>query len=204
MDRSYGELVGIPAQRLQTSTDGMTIMLAGRQLEFADTPGHARHHHCIWDARSRGWFTGDTFGLSYREFDTDQGPWILPASTPAQFEPALLRESVRRLLERDPAAIYLTHYGPVTDVARLGAQLLAGIDQFVEIGQRLRLSLHDRPQRHAALCAALADLYLAGLTRHGVADPAAALKLLALDVELNAQGIAIWLDREAHDATVTT
>jgi hypothetical protein len=108
------------------------------------------------------------------------------------------------LLERDPAAIYLTHYGPVTDVARLGAQLLAGIDQFVEIGQRLRLSLHDRPQRHAALCAALADLYLAGLTRHGVADPAAALKLLALDVELNAQGIAIWLDREAHDATVTT
>jgi glyoxylase-like metal-dependent hydrolase (beta-lactamase superfamily II) len=200
MDRSYGHLVGIPAARVQTSADGLTIQLAGRQLEFADTPGHARHHHCLWDERSRGWFTGDTFGLSYREFDTAQGPWIMPTSTPVQFEPALLRESVRRLLARDPAAIYLTHYSRVTDVARLGAQLLAGIDQLVEIGLRLRAA----PQRHAALCAALADLYRSELERHGVADFDAAVQLLALDVELNAQGIAIWLDREPRDAATAS
>jgi glyoxylase-like metal-dependent hydrolase (beta-lactamase superfamily II) len=199
MDRSYGHLVGIPAARVQTSADGLTIQLAGRQLEFADTPGHARHHHCLWDERSRGWFTGDTFGLSYREFDTAQGPWIMPTSTPVQFEPVLLRESVRRLLARDPAAIYLTHYSRVTDVARLGAQLLAGIDQLVEIGLRLR----DAPQRHAALRAALAGLYRSELERHGVADVDAAVQLLALDVELNAQGIAIWLDREPRDATAS-
>jgi glyoxylase-like metal-dependent hydrolase (beta-lactamase superfamily II) len=199
MDRSYGQLVGIPAQRVQISADGMTIQLAGRPLEFADTPGHARHHHCVWDERSRGWFTGDTFGLSYREFDTARGPWILPTSTPVQFEPALLRKSVQRLLAREPAAIYLTHYSRVIDVARLGAQLLAGIDQLVEIGIRLR----DAPQRHAALCAALALLYRVELTRHGVTEVDAGVQLLALDVELNAQGIGIWLDREVRDAAAT-
>ena len=71
---------------------------AGRILAFADTPGHARHHHCVWDAATRGWFTGDTFGLSYREFDTASGPWMLPTTTPVQFEPEVLQASIRRLL----------------------------------------------------------------------------------------------------------
>ena len=57
----------------------------------AHTPGHARHHHCLWDERSRGWFAGDTFGVSYREFDTARGPWILAISTPVQFDPPALR-----------------------------------------------------------------------------------------------------------------
>ena len=91
MARSYGELVPVAAERVDTSHDGMTVTLAGRPLLLADTPGHARHHHCVWDAASRGWFTGDTFGLSYREFDTARGAWIVPTSTPVQFDPPALR-----------------------------------------------------------------------------------------------------------------
>jgi hypothetical protein len=87
---SYGDLVPIPAERIVTANDGHRVDLAGRELLCIDTPGHARHHICIWDARSRAFFTGDTFGLSYREFDTDQGAFILPTSTPVQFEPEAL------------------------------------------------------------------------------------------------------------------
>ena len=74
MARSYGTLVPAPAGRVLTTHDGMTLELAGRPLLFLDTPGHARHHHAIWDERSRGFFTGDTFGLSYREFDVAGHP----------------------------------------------------------------------------------------------------------------------------------
>jgi glyoxylase-like metal-dependent hydrolase (beta-lactamase superfamily II) len=83
----------------------MVLAWAGRPLRFADTPGHARHHHCIWDEATRGWFTGDTFGLSYREFDTaPAGSRLdLPTSTPVQFEPEALRASVERLLAQAPA-----------------------------------------------------------------------------------------------------
>jgi glyoxylase-like metal-dependent hydrolase (beta-lactamase superfamily II) len=103
MDRSYGRLVGIEADRVTTTHDGMVLELAGRPLRFADTPGHARHHHCIWDAATRGWFTGDTFGLSYREFDDDEGrPWIFPTSTPVQFDPPALRASIERLVSFGP------------------------------------------------------------------------------------------------------
>jgi hypothetical protein len=89
-----------------------------------DPPGHARHHHCIWDARSAGWFTGDTFGLSYREFDTAKGAWIVPTSTPVQFEPEALRASVLRMAAMEPECLYLTHYSRVTDVPRLTSLVL--------------------------------------------------------------------------------
>lgn len=195
MQRNYGTLVPVPADRVDTSADGQRVSLTGRTLEFADTPGHARHHHCIWDEASQGWFTGDTFGLSYREFDTARGAWLLPTSTPVQFEPEALRASVERLLSRSPRAMYLTHYGRVGDVPRLGALLLSLLDEMVALGRRVG-GLGE--QRHAALCEGLAAIYRDSLAAHGCTLAAQDVQqLLALDVELNAQGMAIWLDREA-------
>lgn len=192
MQRSYGSLQPVPAERVLASSDGMTLSLAGRDLLFADTPGHAKHHHCIWDATSRGWFTGDTFGLSYREFDTAQGAWIIPTSTPVQFEPKALALSVQRMLAMEPAAMYLTHYGRVGDVQRLGRLMLGLLDGMVALGQAVR----QAPDRHAALKRGLLDLYVHSLAAHGCPyTPERIAELLAIDIELNAQGMAVWLDR---------
>ncbi|HUG21806.1 MAG TPA: MBL fold metallo-hydrolase [Albitalea sp.] len=190
--RSYGEVVGVAPERVVATHDGMTLNLAGRALRFLDTPGHARHHHCIWDERSGGFFTGDTFGLSYREFDTEQGAFMLPTSTPVQFEPDALRHSVLRMLAMQPRWMYLTHYGPVDDVQRLGKQLLDHLDAMVALGQ----SVAAAADRHRALTDGLSRIYLERLRRHGCTmDDSGVLELLAMDIELNAQGIAIWLDR---------
>ena len=192
MARSYGALVPVPAARVATSSDGMTIDLAGRPLLLADTPGHARHHHCVWDAASRGWFTGDTFGLSYREFDTAQGPWIVPTSTPVQFDPEALRASIQRLLSFDPACMYLTHFSRVGEVPRLGRLLLQLLDEMVAMARTLR----DAPDRHEALKRGQMALFLRSLRAHGVQTGEAQIaQLLGIDLELNAQGMAVWLDR---------
>jgi glyoxylase-like metal-dependent hydrolase (beta-lactamase superfamily II) len=193
MDRAYGQLVPVDAARVVSSADDMTVELAGRALTLIDTPGHARHHHCIWDETTRGWFTGDTFGLSYREFDTAQGAWILPTSTPVQFEPEALARSIDRLLARAPQWVYLTHYGRVGQVAALGQTLQRLLDETVTLARRLR----DHPHRHEALKSALQALYVEDLRRHGAAHSADDIaRLLSIDIELNAQGIATWLDRQ--------
>jgi len=193
MDRAYGQLVPVDAARVVSSADDMTVELAGRALTLIDTPGHARHHHCIWDETTRGWFTGDTFGLSYREFDTAQGAWILPTSTPVQFEPEALARSIDRLLARAPQWVYLTHYGRVGQVAALGQTLQRLLDETVTLARRLR----DHPHRHEALKSALHALYVEDLRRHGAAHSADDIaRLLSIDIELNAQGIATWLDRQ--------
>jgi glyoxylase-like metal-dependent hydrolase (beta-lactamase superfamily II) len=194
MNRSYGQLLPVPEARVLTSHDGQVVELAGRPLLLIDTPGHARHHHCIWDEASRGWFTGDTFGLSYREFDTDQGAWIIPTSTPVQFEPEMLQTSVQRLLAAEPACMYLTHYGRVGEVSRLGRLLLGLLEQMVALGRRVQ----HAPNRHQALKDGQLAIFSASLAAHGCTQtPAEVASLLAMDLELNAQGMAVWLDRPA-------
>jgi glyoxylase-like metal-dependent hydrolase (beta-lactamase superfamily II) len=194
MERSYGRIVGVPAGRVRETADHMTIELAGRPLTFLDTPGHARHHHCVWDARSRGFFTGDTFGLSYREFDTGRGPWLLPTTTPVQFEPGPLRATVLRLMSYRPDSIYLTHYGRIGDVQRLGAEFLEQLDAMVALGRSLR----DAPGRHEAIKRGLMQQYQARVAAQGCRFTADDVeRLLAMDTELNAQGMGIWLDKEA-------
>ena len=194
IDRSYGRLVPVAAERIAPTRDGMTIELAGRPLRFLHTPGHAMHHHCIGDDESGAFFTGDTFGLSYREFDTAAGPWIMPTTTPVQFQPEALRRSIERLLAEAPEAICATHYGRVGDVPRLGALLLRQLDEMLAVAR----SAPRGPQRHAVLLRELEAVHLRSLRAHGVTlDVERIRALLALDLELNAQGIAIWLDRTA-------
>ena len=188
----YGQLLPVPAQRVVVAEDGHVVDLAGRPLRCIDTPGHARHHLCVWDARSASWFTGDTFGLSYRELDSANGPFILPTSSPVQFEPEALQGSIARMLAQAPQAMYLTHIGRVEDVVRLAAELHEQVDAMVSLAQ----ACDGLADRHRALVAALSGYYLERAQAHGCAlDDAAVLQLLEMDIELNAQGLEIWLDR---------
>ncbi|MEG3191688.1 MBL fold metallo-hydrolase [Lysobacter sp. D1-1-M9] len=192
MARSYGAIQPVAAERVVAADDGHTLELAGRRLQCIDTPGHARHHLCVWDERSRSWFTGDTFGLSYREFDTEHGAFVIPTTSPVQFEPGPLKASIARLLDFAPEAMYLTHFGRVTGAARLARDLIEQIDAMVAAAR----ATHGRPERHARLAEALTALYLRRARAHGVPlDDARIQALLAVDIELNAQGLAVWLDR---------
>jgi Zn-dependent hydrolases, including glyoxylases len=190
--RHYGQLLPVPEERVVAAGDGHVIELGGRVLRCLDTPGHARHHMCIWDERSRGWFAGDTFGLSYRQLDSDAGAFILPTSSPVQFEPEAMQASIRRMLEAGPEVMYLTHYGPVREVRRLAADLHEQIDAMVSLAQ----ACDGGADRHRALVAALSEYYLERAQAHRVPmDEAGVLDLLGMDIELNAQGLEIWLDR---------
>lgn len=192
MDRLYGEIVAVPAARTLASEDGMTISLTGRELLIVHTPGHADHHHCIVDAASGTVFTGDTFGLSYREFDTARGPWLLPTTTPVQFDPPRLHASFTRIAALPVRRIALTHYGPVEgDIAAFADSLHAQLDEMVALAESLR-SAHDR---HAALKEGLAARYVQHARAHGCTlRDDEVLSLLALDIDLNAQGLGVWLD----------
>lgn len=195
--RSYGELLPIPAERVDIANDGHVVDLEGRQLLCIDTPGHARHHICIRDEASRAFFTGDTFGLSYRELDTARGPFIVPTTSPVQFDPEALHASINRLIALQPLAMYLTHYDRVEGVEKLAEDLHAQIDAMVSIARSAGDASTDAAQRHEAMKTALTELYLTRAQAHGWSgDRAQLLEILGMDVELNAQGLGIWLDQQ--------
>ena len=192
MARAYGELVPVDARRVHATSDGETLHLAGRPLVFAHTPGHALHHHCVWDARSAGWFTGDNFGMAYPEFNVGGRAFIFPTTTPVQFDPEAMRASFARLLAAEPRQMFLTHYSVVTDVAGCAARLEAMLAATVAAA----LAHRDSPDRLAALTAALMRLYGDGARAFGVALPDERIaELLRDDAALNAAGLIAWLDR---------
>jgi glyoxylase-like metal-dependent hydrolase (beta-lactamase superfamily II) len=192
-ERSFGALVPVPAARVIEAPDNFRLRFGGRELLFLDTPGHARHHFCIVDERSRSIFTGDTFGISYREFDTERGAFVLPTTTPVQFEPDALHGSIDRLLTYKPRQMLLTHFGRVTEIARLAADMHTLIDAFADLGRSVK---NAGAERHPLLVDGQRRILLPRLRAHGCRLRDTEIEsLLHGDYELNAQGIGVWLDR---------
>ncbi len=197
---SFGELIPVAEERTMEAADGFRLQLGSRELLCLDTPGHARHHICIFDDQSRGLFTGDTFGLSYREFDTDKGPFLLATSTPIQFDPVAWHETLDRLIALSPEVVYLTHYCAVREPLRLVDMLRRSIDQFTTIA--LAAEAAPGRERIEQIRTALLHWLLASLDQHGCSlSPREIEHLMAMDLELDAQGLEVWLQkREQADA----
>lgn len=190
----YGTLVPVDADRVVPATEGMELALGGRTLRIFDTPGHALHHIAIWDERARAFFTGDTFGVSYREFDVGDRAFAVPTTTPTQFDPDAMHASIDRLLAMQPEAMYLTHYSRITDVQRIGSDLHRLIDTMVAVARAAR---GDGVARHVEILAGLEQVIREEANRQNWAvDEETSLEMLRTDLDLNAQGLGVWLDRE--------
>lgn len=190
----YGEPIAVPASRVLEAHEGFTFDLGARPLVCLDAPGHARHHLVLFDQRTRGMFTGDSFGLSYRQTDSARGPFFYPTTTPVQFDPVALHQTYDRILAAGTERVYLTHYGMVEGELGLhAASLHRQLDTLVRCAQQA-----PRDGRHDALKQALADALWAELCAHETPlSRDAALAFFENDLELNARGLEVWLDRGA-------
>ena len=190
----YGEIAPIPVERVIIADDGLRLRLAGRELELIHTPGHALHHYCIVDRAAGAIFSGDNFGISYRDLDTARGAFIYPTTTPVHFDPQAMHASLDRIMSYRPEAIYLTHYSRVTELERLAADLHECVDAFVAIARRHAA----RPDRGARIRRDMFEYLSRRLDAHGfAAGEARRREIIGFDVELNSQGLEVWLDRAA-------
>jgi glyoxylase-like metal-dependent hydrolase (beta-lactamase superfamily II) len=189
----YGELVPVDPSRVISCADLQTFDLRGRRFQVLYTPGHALHHYCLVDLAHHNLFTGDTFVLSYREFDTAQGALGVPTTTPTQFDPQQLLDSIDRLMATEPRAAYLMHYSRITDLPRIAASLKAQIPEFVAMAER---HAHTGDP-YAAIYADMRALWITLAARHGLAEPQARVdEYLSKDLDLNTQGLIAWLRRQ--------
>ena len=198
MQERFGNIKPVPESRVITVDEIFRFRLgsspAPRELHFIDTPGHAAHHCCVYDSQSRGIFSGDSFGLSYREVDTRQGPFIFPSTSPVQFDPVASHASIDKLLSFNPSCFYLTHFGRVAHPQTLAVALHRRIDLFVE--QVRAVSRFESQERLAALIQQLENLLIAELHAHGCILPREKLlAVLGMDIELNAKGLLCWQEK---------
>jgi glyoxylase-like metal-dependent hydrolase (beta-lactamase superfamily II) len=191
--RAYGEVRPIPAERLLVTEDGTRLALAGRPFAFLHTPGHAVHHHVVHDLEAGAVYTGDTFGTSYRELDVDGVALIMPATPPTQLDPEQLQASIERIVRLRPEAVYLTHYGRVTGVERLGELLQEGLRRYVASARAHHAHAERETRMRADIYQWLSEVLDAHGDRH---DHAARHAVLDGDIELNVRGLIHWLERK--------
>lgn len=199
--RLYGELIPVPEERVQIAEDGETIELGNRVLEFRHTPGHAEHHFCVWDARSKGWFSGDTFGISYQSMGVREGEanrvgrFIIPTTSPVQFDPDKLLASINLMMSYGPQRFYLTHYSVIENPEPQAALLREQIEDYRQIALSAATEPEDT-QEQTLLQAIKAMTLKRVASTHPDLNLAEMEKVLALDFDLNAQGLKIWLNKQ--------
>ncbi len=192
LEHHYGRIVPVPVPRIRALDDDEDLDLAGRRLHSIHAPGHARHHVALYDEASRSWFTGDVFGISYREFDGGSEPLIFPTTSPVQFDPVAMKATIARMLARKPLSMLLTHYSRISGVEARAATLLRLIDAQVELAQ----ACAGRKNAEEDLTEALQALFWSEAVRIGApVSEAQCRQLLAIDAELNAKGMLVWLQR---------
>ncbi len=124
----YGEIIPIEASRVIEANDDFILDFDGRELKFIDTPGHAKHHFCIWDIQTESMFTGDTFGISYRDLDHNDQIYIFPSTSPVQFDPDELIKSIHKIMKYEPKRLCLTHFAAIKPTQQVVEQLIDGIN----------------------------------------------------------------------------
>lgn len=195
-DALYGEILPIASERVVSTEPGQRFSLAGREFEILHTPGHAMHHQVFFDHHAKAVFTGDTFGLSYREFDVDGRAFAFPTTTPTQFDPDQLIDSIHRILALQPRAAYFTHYGEVRDLPRLAVALLRMTRAFAEAAKQASIDVDVESSLRDRLLSRISRILHDELQAHGCTLTAQRIdELLGLDIGLNVDGLIAWLGR---------
>jgi hypothetical protein len=115
------------------------------------------------------------------------------------FDPEAWQTSLDRLMTLDPKAMYLTHYGRVDAPVSLVEPLRLSIQDQAALA--LAEEGRDDPERPTRLKQAVTAHLMASARAHGVTlSDAAIADLLAVDTDLNAQGLEVWLKRRERRA----
>jgi len=199
--RAFGKLTPAPAERCMALHDGDHLTLGRHRLLFIDTPGHANHHGCFFYEPKSNLYTGDSFGLRYRELDHEGKPWLMATTTPVAFNPELWLQSLDRMMALEPRRACLTHFGPLADPMKWQEQLRQSIRDHAEIALEEEHSGNETG-REQRLAEALMEKALTRLKKHNPeVDEQQVSALLRDDIRLNSQGLAVWLARRVKKNT---
>jgi glyoxylase-like metal-dependent hydrolase (beta-lactamase superfamily II) len=105
MERLWGKIAAIPAQRVRVLEDNDLIEVGPFTVRAVATPGHASHHHVYhWDDVL---FGGDVAGVRL-----GSGP-PAPPFVPPELDIEAWRDSIAKIRALNPANLYLPHFGLV-------------------------------------------------------------------------------------------
>ncbi|HEV2237648.1 MAG TPA: MBL fold metallo-hydrolase, partial [Ktedonobacterales bacterium] len=111
MDRLWGAIVPVPADRITTVADGAAVTFGRRALTALHTPGHAVHHIAYHDAARGALFAGDVAGVRLQGEE-----FVRPPTPPPDLDLEAWSASIARLRALRLDRLYLPHFGVARSV----------------------------------------------------------------------------------------
>ena len=186
----YGEINPVPEERVRIMQDNEILTFGGRKLKFIYTKGHANHHFCIYDSKSNGIFTGDTFGIAYPGLQTGNRSFLFPTTTPTDFDPEEAFLSLEKIRATGAERAYLTHFGEFTDMNDGYDQMSYGLEEMKVILDEATLGGLEGEELQSFCKEKVFNFMKVQLANRALNLDAEQIELLSLDVELNAMGLA--------------
>jgi glyoxylase-like metal-dependent hydrolase (beta-lactamase superfamily II) len=192
----------IPEERVGALDDGASFELGDTTLRVWHTAGHAFHHLVVHDPAIDIVYTGDAFGLVYPDLQR-RGRFVLPSTSPIGFDAPEAHESVERVLAIGARTACQTHFGPYQDLDVIAVQLhewLARAGAWVDEAARGDETIEAMTERLTrAWRAAIED----EVARRDLGFGPEEWSALALDVELNAQGLAFAAEAKRSSSSAS-
>ena len=133
-------------------------------------------------------FTGDTFGISYRDLDHQNDVYVLPSTSPVQFDPEALIQSINRIMEFKPERVCLTHFSAIKPTQKAVNQLIEGINFVSNLAKKYT----TKKEAESIIYNEMMNYFLNGLNKIGFSNDDFSKNRLKLDVQINTQGLIYW------------
>ena len=187
----YGKLKPIAKERIISAEDGFSLTLNQRKITCRHTPGHANHHLAIIDETAKAVFTGDVFGVAYPELINQDGErFIFPTTTPVNFNPQLMHQSLDLINSYNLITAYPTHFGALENIPKYTKILHQMVDDYVEIV----ITNKSASNRVDKINEKLNDYLWQQAQNFGIIlDKLAFNAIIEMDSQINAQGLDVWL-----------
>lgn len=188
LERYFGQILPVPERQILIRKDGDTLDFGDRLVTFYDTPGHAKHHFSMHDPVLSAVFSGDALGVRYvSEFTGWPFEFVLPSSSPSDFDPLAVETTVAKLRALHPAVVYHTHFGP-SPAEEAFAGTLEGARMFTQLANDTYIGQTTTWEQIAdGLVQRIADWLRANghTEERDIAD-------LGVDIELDAKGLLYY------------
>lgn len=194
----FDPILAIPEDRIIIKDDGDTLVISEElTLQFLDTPGHANHHFSIYHPATKGIFSGDTAGIYYPQIHREGIEFYLPSTSPNQFDPEKMLQSITTYKELGIERIYFGHYGMSENPAEAFKQVECWLEIFIAEAKQVVSVGHGAAQQVEEITKRLFAKVKAYLTQQGLAVNHPIFELLYLDINVSSMGLVHYLSKDS-------
>ncbi|WP_082235696.1 MBL fold metallo-hydrolase [Halobacillus massiliensis] len=190
-DKLFDPILPIPEEKLIVKEDGSTLQTGPEcTLSFLDTPGHAKHHIGIYDPVSKGVFTGDTAGIRYHQIEGIT--FYLPSTSPNQFDPEAMKQSINRFRELDLERVYFGHFGMSEEPESAFDQVVSWIPEFLAAAEEAV----ERDEGVKGIKERLRQKIYTYLKGFSIQEDHPVYEVIDLDIEVCSMGLADYFQKQ--------